>query len=147
MPCILKVHKSLKLKMEAQRRYFERFTKFKQHNINKTSITNPNHRILVSALCDGNPETSMKENSCESDSEADNNTFETQSLMFPAPKRLRVEENIDETALSKRINLISLDDYESYNLAQNLLFPEGNNINFIWNHTEVCSSIALPSFL
>lgn len=139
---ILKVQKSLKLKVEAQRRFLDRIV---EELRNRTTITKPGKppsppAISLPSLCDESSDSNIAKE-FESDSEADKTEIQFGEGFIRAPKRLRhvVEEEDD---LSPTQNNIATVDFESYfqgmflsKEQQKISNPADNDINFSWNLT------------
>lgn len=151
----MKVQKSLKLKVEAQRRFLDRIM---EELRNRTTITKagkpspPPPLSSLPSLCEESSDSNAKE--FESDSEADKS--ETQydhHEGFRAPKRLRVEEDV----LSPRYKINASVDFESYCSQGMFLSKETkkkiiiyiyptHDINFSWNFTAACPSPSLVEY-
>jgi SHAQKYF class myb-like DNA-binding protein len=167
----LEVQKSLKLKMESQRRFLERIA---EENHNKKPSKLAFSPTSLPSLCEES-ESNAKDIPFESDSEADKNKTVVQSDHyqegFRALKRLRIEEEEDEIHVSLRRNILkvlpTLNNSEfNYYTNQTMVFSEdiaddhdyipyniphdhcNDFISFSWNNNvaAACSSRVVPSY-
>jgi hypothetical protein len=136
---ILKVQKSLKLKVEGQRRFLDRIVEKLRNRMTITKPGKPSPPISLPSLCE---ESDSNAKEFESDSEADKSEIQSEEG-FRAPKRIRVEEDV----LSPTRYKIASVDFESYcqgmflsNETQNISYPASHDINFSWNLTAACPS-------
>ncbi|KAF5471530.1 hypothetical protein F2P56_008317 [Juglans regia] len=118
---LLEVHKSsLKLKIEAQGRFFDKILEERRNRTTSVIITKPGRKLPSSSLrslpslCEEESESNHAKEEFESDdSEADNKIMSemqySEEGIFRAPKRLRA---LEEDVLSPRFNnILNLESY------------------------------------
>ncbi|MBA0684534.1 hypothetical protein Goari_026118 [Gossypium aridum] len=150
----LQVRRNLKIKFEAQVRYFERIAGEHRNRVTPTKATKSLSPISLPSLCE---ESESNSKDFETDSEADKNEIDSGERIQALKRAGIVEDNSASSSSSSSSSMyafpssFSADGYEYDD--QNMLLNGGerlsytaNDISFPWN-IPVCSSPLVPSFM
>lgn len=144
----------MKIKFEAQARYFERIAGEHRNRVTPTKATKSLSPISLPSLCE---ESESNSKDFETDPEADKNEIESGERIQALKRAGIVEDNSASSSSSSSSSMyafpssFSADGYEYDD--QNMLLNGGerlsytaNDISFPWN-IPVCSSPLVPSFM
>ncbi|KAK5804366.1 hypothetical protein PVK06_032015 [Gossypium arboreum] len=151
----LQVRRNLKIKFEAQARYFERIAGEHRNRVTPTKATKSLSPISLPSLCE---ESESNSKDFETDPEADKNEIESGERIQALKRAGIVEDNSASSSSSSSSSSMyalpssfSADGYEYDD--QNMLLNGGerlsytaNDNSFPWN-IPVCSSPLVPSFM
>ena len=138
---IWKVQKRLKLKFEAQGRFFDQITEEHQ---NQPTIKKPRKSFSPISLPSLSDESESNAKELESHSVADRSEIQSEEE-FRAPKRLRVDENVlQPKIINASVNLESFSQAMYLPKEAQISYP-AHGVNFPWS-IAACSSPLVPSF-